>query len=790
MSHRACPDIGNWQSLLEDGSGGEASVELIAHLETCADCRQALETLAADPGAWEDAARGLEKRMRKEPALRGVLERLKSEELPAPDDDLAFLRPADKTGLLGMLGPYEVEEEIGRGGMGVVLKARDPALDRVVALKVLSPHLATSRAARRRFVREGRSAAAVCHEHIVTVYSVNEADGLPYLVMQYVAGESLQDRLDRAGPLELEDIARIGAQTASGLAAAHAHKLIHRDIKPANILLENRGAGSGGAVSGEKSSDRSALAAYRSPDRVKITDFGLARMTDDVQLTQNGVLAGTPEYMAPEQARGESVDHRADLFSLGSVLYAMCTGNPPFRALSALATLRQVSDETPTPVRQLNPGIHAWLEAIISKLMQKNPDRRFQQAAEVAGVLEGFMAHLRQPDTLAMPALEIGDAAASAIVANSPKRRRREPLIFAGLAMCISLLAFTLFLQDAPRNADAPIAQQAFAKEVYQDFRGKPPMLPEFRLEGPDLDAVTKSEEAGFRITLPKTRKANQPVQIAPTFIITGDFEITGTYELLAADMPRDGYGVGVSLNISTTNDLHKFLKISRVLRADANSVFMAEYWTQGADDWKGPQLETAVRSGQLRLVREGSTARCQVSEGPGTEFMTIFEKDDFGTEDIAYLRFQVTDGNKPGYAVDARLVDLRVRYGITGPTKVADPVAPAPLTPGKEERKAGFSGKLALMLLFSMTLTLLVAIGLGLFLHVRRRRVGRKNPQHDVHDAKPAAAHLVTFACTACGKSLKSKAALAGKKVKCPQCGKALVAPQPSRRAKARPIV
>lgn len=394
MRHPTCPDIGNLQSLLDDGGGGDEALDLVAHLETCADCRQTLMTLAADPDLWEDAARGLVKRVGKEPALRGVVQRLKSESLAAADDDLSFLQPPEKPGLLGMLGPYEVEEEIGRGGMGVVLKARDPGLNRVVALKVLSRHLAASATARLRFVREGRAAAAVCHEHIVTVYSVNEADGLPYLVMQYVAGESLQDRLDRAGPLDVEEIVTIGAQTASGLAAAHAHKLIHRDIKPANLLLEVRDEGRG-------ASEKMVVHA----PRVKITDFGLARMTDDVQLTQNGVLAGTPEYMAPEQGRGEVVDHRADLFSLGSVLYAMGTGASPFRGPTTLALIRQVSEETPAPMRTLNPHVTAWLEELVARLMAKDPAERFQSAAEAAAALEGYLAHLRQPATVSPPAL-------------------------------------------------------------------------------------------------------------------------------------------------------------------------------------------------------------------------------------------------------------------------------------------------------------------------------------------------------------------------------------------------
>src|SRR5262249_29409220 len=151
-----------------------------------------------------------------------------------------------------------------------------------------------------RFTREAQAAAAVSHDHIVTIHAVEEASGLPYLVMQLVAGMSLQERLDREGPMELPEILRIGLQTASGLAAAHAQGLVHRDIKPANILLEN------------------------GVERVKITDFGLARAAADASLTQEGVVAGTPHYMSPEQARGEAIDQRSDLFSLGSVLYAMC----------------------------------------------------------------------------------------------------------------------------------------------------------------------------------------------------------------------------------------------------------------------------------------------------------------------------------------------------------------------------------------------------------------------------------------------------------------------------------
>ena len=263
----------------------------------------------------------------------------------------------------GRIGPYEVIERVGRGGMGEVFRAMDPALDRVVALKILAPAMADNPEARRRFLREARAAAAVCHEHVVTIHAVDDSGDLPYLIMQFVAGRSLQEKLDRDGPLGLKEILRIGMQVASGLAAAHAQGLVHRDIKPANILLEN------------------------GVERVKITDFGLARAASDPGLTRSGSIVGTPNYMSPEQARGEALGPRSDLFSLGGVLYAMATGEPPFAADSAYAVLRRVCDDTPRPIRELNPESPDWLAATIGRLMAKTQEARFATAEEVAELL-------------------------------------------------------------------------------------------------------------------------------------------------------------------------------------------------------------------------------------------------------------------------------------------------------------------------------------------------------------------------------------------------------------------
>src|SRR5262249_36205626 len=248
--------------------------ELEAHPNACPACPRRPDEQAGGGGRW-GGGRPPPPAGRGGGTAPGVT--------PVPQggpDDLAFLQPSDQPGSLGRLGPYEVQGVLGRGGMGVVLKAFDPALHRPVAIKALAAALAASGAARMRFVREARAAAAVAHEHVVAVHAVDADATPPYLVMDFIPGQSLQQRIDRGGPLELKEVRRIGTPPAAGLAAAHAQGLVHRDVKPANLMLEN------------------------GVERVRITDFGLARAADDASATPGGVVAGTPEYMAPEQARG------------------------------------------------------------------------------------------------------------------------------------------------------------------------------------------------------------------------------------------------------------------------------------------------------------------------------------------------------------------------------------------------------------------------------------------------------------------------------------------------------
>ena len=260
-----------------------------------------------------------------------------------------------------------------------MLRAFDPKLNRVVAIKVMALELAANTMAVKRFLREARAAAAVSHDHVVTIHAIHDSHWPPFIVMEFVDGPSLQEKIDQTGGLPLEKVLRIGMQTARGLSEAHEQGLVHRDIKPANILLEN------------------------GVERVKLTDFGLARAVDDVSVTQTGQIAGTPQFMSPEQAEGATIDARSDLFSLGSVLYTMCTGRPPFRAETAVAMLRRVTDDGPRPIREVNVEIPDWLEAIIFKLLAKDPAERFQSTEEVADRLSQHLAHLQNPTTVPQP---------------------------------------------------------------------------------------------------------------------------------------------------------------------------------------------------------------------------------------------------------------------------------------------------------------------------------------------------------------------------------------------------
>lgn len=355
--------------------------ETARHLEVCAKCRERLAELSAADAILAEACETL--RAGGEPTIDRKflsssvaisIERLLGEDNPVDCEtvSLEFLGPARHPEMLGRIGRYDIERLIGAGGMGVVLKGFDTELHRVVAIKVMLPQLATSAAARRRFAREAQAAAAVVHEHVIPIYNVETEGDLPYLVMQFVPGHSLQTRVDEHGPLAVKEVLRLARQAASGLAAAHAQGVVHRDVKPANILLEE------------------------SVDRVLLSDFGLARTVDDATLTRTGTLAGTPHYMSPEQAGGQNVGPQSDLFSLGSVIYFMCTGRPPYRGESPMAVLNRICHEPHRPLDEVNADVPIELAELVDRLLAKEPAHRFAAASEVEARCAALLADVQQ----------------------------------------------------------------------------------------------------------------------------------------------------------------------------------------------------------------------------------------------------------------------------------------------------------------------------------------------------------------------------------------------------------
>lgn len=367
-----------------------ASAErIIHHLSECRDCVAVLENVPIEDTLIEalqtcnDAQGGGE-----HGEITRLIQRLKGLKLESsPGSEttaeiyaaklgsLTFLSPPQAADELGRLGNYRIVELLGAGGMGRVYQAEDVRLKRKVALKVMKPELAANAELRQRFLREAESCAAVRSDHVVTIYQVGEHGEAPFLAMEFLEGLSLADWLSKGHKPSPARAARVGRQIALGLADAHACGLIHRDIKPANIWLDSRHDG-----------------------RVKLLDFGLARGDkEDVQLTQSGAIVGTPAFMAPEQARGEKVDSRADLFSLGVVMYQLTTGQMPFRGDNPMSLLASLALDKPKPPRQINADIPPRMAALIESLLAKDREKRPATAKAVAEELAIIEREATQP---------------------------------------------------------------------------------------------------------------------------------------------------------------------------------------------------------------------------------------------------------------------------------------------------------------------------------------------------------------------------------------------------------
>ena len=519
----------------------EAST-ITEHLNECSSCAHELEALAADKTRWHE--------------VKTFLSRSTSPELQPPADEdhsqtmpysirqvIRMLEPTDDPDSMGRLGGYEVTGVVGSGAMGVVLKAHDPALDRVVALKVMNPTLAACGTARYRFAREARAAAGVLHPNVIAIHGVSTDRELPFLVMPYIAGTSLQKRLDHQGPLKLVEILRIGSQIAAGLAAAHQKGLIHRDIKPSNVMLDE------------------------GVETALITDFGLARLIDDATMTKTGAIAGTPEYMSPEQARGDAIGCASDIFSLGSVLYSLCTGTRPFRAKTSFGVLRKITDEEPASIRDLNPEIPDWLCTQIEQMHSKSPTDR-PDAVAVQQRLEACLAHVYQPDRIPLPAGLVDSNPAGTSLFSKP--------LLTGVFTIMSLifLAFIVAAMQPDNGMSDGTSKTSIAATSEQKTSNEPTVFRTLNLEFPNPDQkgklkidinrgfveVTGHDQPGVVIeilTPPEyERSSGQDSQFSKVFAPKYDLDIEPEHNLIDLDTYNQDYVLNLRIKVPHETDL------------------------------------------------------------------------------------------------------------------------------------------------------------------------------------------------------------------------------------------
>lgn len=400
---KTCPTPEKLGRLLMGDIPGDEGEELAQHLDTCLECTELASRLTiADPFVAE-VREAANTPPLDSPSIHTALQRVRhdgSRDASALALLASHLAPPVHPDEIGRLGHYHILRHIGSGGMGLVMLAEDTKLQRKVALKFLHPELANNVEARQRFLGEARAVAAVRHEHVVTIHDIGGEAALPFLAMEFLEGESLEQLLRKEETVPVRHALRIGREIAEGLASAHERGLIHRDVKPANVWLERN------------NKDESSF-------RVKLLDFGLARPFDADGFTERGCVIGTPAFMSPEQAAGQPVDARSDLFSLGSTLYLLTTGQLPFRGAHSLATLSALANHHPPSARSLNPAVPQALSDLIDRLLAKDREIRPGSASIVAAELGRMETALAEADLRQRPPQRVwlwGLAAAAAIL--------------------------------------------------------------------------------------------------------------------------------------------------------------------------------------------------------------------------------------------------------------------------------------------------------------------------------------------------------------------------------------
>jgi eukaryotic-like serine/threonine-protein kinase len=362
--------------------------------------------------------------------------------------------------MISHLGRYEILDELGQGAMGIVYKARDPLIDRVVAIKTINLSLALDEKDEYegRFYQEAKAAGRLNHPNIVTIYDVGKSGDVAYIAMEFLEGRELRDILDQDQAMPVEQVLDITAQVALGLAYAHEHDIVHRDVKPSNIMVVRDG-------------------------HVKITDFGIARMESAAVRTQTGMVLGSPKYMSPEQVTGKAIDQRSDIFSLGVMLYEMLTRQAPFTGENVNAIMYQTLNAIPPPPNTLNPAVPAMLNFIVAKALAKGLDDRYQDARELANDLRacrdsvlrsGAVPAASQPPAPSRAKLE--DAEVSAASRAEMDAEESKPVATLGLST-----AFDSF------NATMKLAALTNDEKEVEEFSKT------LKMARPSMDAINQS---------------------------------------------------------------------------------------------------------------------------------------------------------------------------------------------------------------------------------------------------------------------------------------------------------